>query len=113
MERQLNSLYYLVDTEKNLKDSGIIAGGFLKSKKLKTMNPMDFKNSIDLRESKTITINAGLLGLKKIKKVKLFPKHYTYGVDFKIDIGEDKQKANVVILKEEKFKKQYLVISVR
>jgi len=113
MERQLNSLYYLVDTEKNLKDSGIIAGGFLKSKKLKTMNPMDFKDSIDLRESKTININAGLLGLTKIKKVMFFPKHYTYGVDFKIDIGEDKQKANVVILKEEKFKKQYLVISVR
>ena len=83
MEQQLNSLYYLVDTQKNLRDSGIIAGGFLKRKKLKTMNPMDFKNSIDLRVSKTININAGLLGLKKIKKVMLFPKHYTNGVDFK------------------------------
>lgn len=113
MEKKLNSLYYLVDTEKNLRDSGIIAGGFLKRKKLITMNPMDFKNSIDLRVSKTININAGLLGLKKIKKVMLYPKHYTDGVDFKIDIGQDKQKANVVILKEEKFKKQYLVISVR
>ncbi|MGD2089623.1 MAG: hypothetical protein PVH61_25835 [Candidatus Aminicenantes bacterium] len=113
MERQLNSLYYLVDTEKNLKDSGIIAGGFLRSKKLKAVNPMDFKNSIDLRVSKTININAALLDLKKIKKIRLFPKHYTDGVDFKIDIGEDQQEANVVILKEEKFKKQYLVISVR
>jgi hypothetical protein len=113
MEQQLNSLYYLVDKEKNLIDSGIIAGGFLKRKNLKTMNPMDFKNSIDLRVSKTININAGLLGLKKIKKVMLFPKHYTNGVDFKIDIGQDKQEANVVILKEEKFKKQWLVISVQ
>jgi hypothetical protein len=113
MERQLNSLYYLVDTEKNLRDSGILSGGFLKRKKLKTMNPTDYKDSIDLRASKTININAGLLGLKKIKKVMLFPKHYTDGVDFKIDIGEDKQEANVVILKEEKFKKQYLVISVQ
>jgi hypothetical protein len=113
MERQLNSLYYLVDTEKNLIDSEIIAGGFLKRKKLKAMNPTDFKNSIDLRVSKTININAGLLGIRKIKKVLLFPKHYTNGVDFKIDIGQDKQEANVVILKEEKFKKQYLVISVR
>jgi hypothetical protein len=113
MEQQLNSLYYLVDTEKNLIDSGIIAGGFLKRKKIKTMNPMDFKNSIDLRLSKTININAGLLGLKKIKKIMLFPKHYTNGVDLKIDIGKDKQEANVVILKEEKFKKQCLVISVR
>lgn len=113
MEKQLNSLYYLVDTKKNLIDSGIIAGGFLKSKKLKTINPKDYKDSIDLRMSKTIKINAGLLGLKKIKKVMLFPKHYTDGVDFKIDIGQDKQKANVVILKEEKFKKQYLVISVQ
>jgi hypothetical protein len=113
MEQQLNSLYYLVDTKKNLKDSGIISGGFLKSKKLKTMDPMDYKNSIDLRVSKTININAGLLGLKKIKKVLLFPKHYINGVDFKIDIGQDKQEANVVILKEEKFKKQYLVVSVQ
>jgi len=113
LEQQVNSLYYLVDTEKNLIDSGIIAGGFLKRKNLKTMNPMDFKNSIDLRVSKTININAGLLGLKKIKKVMLFPKHYTNGVDFKIDIGQDKQEANVVILKEEKFKKQCLVISVQ
>lgn len=113
MEQQLNSLYYLVDKEKNLIDSGIIAGGFLKRKNLKTMNPMDFKNSIDLRVSKTININAGRLGLKKIKKVMLFPKHYTNGVDFKIDIGQDKQEANVVILKEEKFKKQWLVISVQ
>jgi hypothetical protein len=113
MEKQLNSLYYLVDTKKNLIDSGVIAGGFLKSKKLKTMNPKDYKDSIDLRASKTIKINAGLLGLKKIKKVLLFPKHYTDGVDFKIDITQDKQEANVVILKEEKFKKQYLVISVQ
>lgn len=113
MEQQLNSLYYLVDTKKNLIDSGIIAGGFLKSKKLKKMNPMDFKDSIDLRVSKSININAGLLGLRKIKKVLLFPKHYTNGVDFKIDISQDKQEANVVILKEAKFKKQYLVISVQ
>jgi len=113
MEKQINSLYYVVDTEKNLIDSEIIAGGFLKRKKLKTMNPTDFKNSIDLRVSKTININAGLLGIRKIKKVLLFPKHYTNGIDFKIDIGQDKQEANVVILKEEKFKKQYLVISVR
>ena len=113
MEQQLNSLYYLVDTEKNLRDSGIIAGGFLKRKKLKVMNPMDFKNSIDLRVSKTININAGLLGLKKIKKVMLFPKHYKKGVDFKIDIGQDKQEANIIILKEEKFKRQSLIISVQ
>ena len=113
MEQQLNSLYYLVDTEKNLIESRIIAGGFLKRKKLKTMNPMDFKNSIDLRMSKTININAGLLGLKKIKKVMLFPKHYKKGVDFKIDIGQDKQEANIIILKEEKFKKQSLIISVQ
>jgi hypothetical protein len=113
MEQQLNSLYYLVDTEKNLIDSGVIAGGFLKRKKLKTLNPTDFKNSIDLRVSKTININAGLLGLKKIKKVMLFPKHYRNDVDFKIDIGQDKQEANVVILKEEKFKKQCLIISVQ
>jgi len=113
MERQLNSLYYLVDTEKNLMDSNIISGGFLKRKKLKTMDPTDFKSSIDLRASKTININAGLLGLKKIKKVMLFPKHYIDDVDFKIDIGEDKQEAKLVILKEEKFKKQCLVISVQ
>jgi len=113
LEQQLNSLYYLVDTEKNLINSGIIAGGFLKRKSLKTMNPMDLKNSIDLRMSKTININASLLGLKKIRKVMLFPKHYTNGIDFKIDIGQDKQEANVVILKEEKFKKQCLVISVQ
>lgn len=113
MELQLNSLYYLVDTKKNLIDSGIITGGFLKRKKLKTMNPTDFKDSIDLRVSKTININAGLLGLKKIKKVMLFPKYYTNGVDFKIDIGQDKQEANVVVLKEEKFRKQCLVIAVQ
>ncbi len=113
MEQQLNSLFFLVDTEKNLTDSGIIAGGFLKRKNLKTMNPMDFKNSIDLRMSKTININAGPLGLNKIKKIILFPKHYINGVDFKIDIRQDKIEANVVILKIEKFKKQYLVISVQ
>ena len=113
MEQQLNSLYYLVDTEKNLIDSGILAGGFLKRKKLKTMNPMDFKNIIGFFMSKTININAGLLGLKKIKKVMLFPKHYNESVDFKIDIGQDKQEANIVILKEEKFKKQSLIISVQ
>jgi len=113
MERQLNSLYYLADTEKNLRDSGIIAGGFLKRKKLKTMDPADFKNSIDLRESKTININAGVLGLRKIRRVMLFPKHYTAGVDFKIDIDQNRQEANIVILKEEKFKKQSLIISVK
>jgi hypothetical protein len=114
MEQQLNSLYYLVDTEKNLKKSGIISGGFLRSKKLKTI-PGDLKNSIDLRENKTIKVNAGLLGLEKIKKVKVFPEHINIinGLHYQINIGQDKQEAAIVILKEENFKNHLLVISVK
>jgi len=113
LEQQLNSLYYLVDTEINLKKSGIIYGGFLKPDKRIAMNPIDFRSSIDLRENKNINIYADQLGLKKIKKVIVFPTYYTKGLDFKIEISQDKQESVVTILKEEKFKKQFLVIAVQ
>lgn len=113
LNEQVNSLFYLLDVQQNLKKKGIIKGGFLKSTKLKKVSPEYFTTSIDLRAGSEIAISAENMGLKKIKSVTLFPKFYKEGTDYKITIAPDKQTAAVTFLDISKFKNERIVISVR
>jgi len=112
LSEEVNSLYYLADTEKNLKDKDILKGGFLKSTKLKDVSPEHFKSSTDLRTNPQITITASELGIDKIKSISIFPKFYNEGTDYRINIAVDKATATIIILTPEKFKGERLVISV-
>jgi DNA repair exonuclease SbcCD ATPase subunit len=113
LNEQVNSLFYLLDVQRNLKKKGIIKGGFLKSPKLRKVAPEYFTTSIDLRAESEIAIAAQDMGLKKIKNVTLYPKFYKNGTDYKISIAPDKQTAAVTFLDIAKFKNERVVISVK
>ena len=108
----LNSLYVIIDLKKNLIKNEILKGGFLRSTKLEKMPMEDFKQTIDLRETNTIEIFAEKLGLSKIRKIRLYPKHHKMGVDYKIEIKTNKQTGTLTILNREKFKNGRVIICV-
>ncbi len=110
---EVNSLSYLLDSQDNLKKKGVLKGGFLKSTKLRDVSPEYFTTSIDMRTQTQIVFSAADLGLRKIKKVILFPKFYNEGTDYKIEMSGDNQTAIVTILDTLKFKNERIVISVK
>lgn len=114
MQREINSLFYMVDLEVNLLKRGIIGIRFLGlgSPKLKEILPEDFDQKIDLRRKKIIEIHANQFKLSKIKKVTLHPRFYKRDTDYKVEIEENNQKAILTILAIEKFKRERVVISV-
>jgi flagellar basal body-associated protein FliL len=110
---EVNSLFYLLDSQDNLKKKSVLKGGFLKSTKLRDVSPEYFSTSIDMRTQTQIVFSAPDLGLRKIKKVTLYPKFYNEGTDYKIEMSGDNQTAIVTILDTIKFKNERIVISVR
>ncbi|MGD2088714.1 MAG: hypothetical protein PVH61_21225 [Candidatus Aminicenantes bacterium] len=110
---EVNSLSYLLDSQSNLKKKGVLKGGFLKSTKLRDVSPEYFTTSIDMRTQTQIVFSAKDLGLRKIKKVILYPKFYNEGTDYKIEMSGDNQTAIVTILDTVKFKNERIVISAR
>ncbi len=113
LNEQVNSLFYLMDSQRSLKKKGILKGGFLKSTKLKDVSPEHFTATLDLRLDNQIIISAAEMGIRKIKKVIVFPKFYRVGTDFKVEIAHDKKSAQLTILDTEKFKNERVVISVK
>ena len=113
LNQQVHSLFYLLDTQQNLKKKGILKGGFLKSTKLRDVSPEYFSMSVDLRSQNQILISASEMGIRKIKSVTLFPKFYKQGTDYQVEIDPDKQNAAVTILDTAKLKNERVVISVR
>ncbi len=115
MEKSLNSLFYMVDLEKNLLEKGIIKSGFLGlgAPKLKEISPEYFDQKIDLRYQKVIKIHAPTFKLSKIKRVTLHPRFYKRGADYEVKIEEDKQDAAVTILAVDKFRSERIVISIK
>lgn len=114
MKESLNSLFYIVDLEKNLLEKGIIKSGFLGlgSPKLKEISLEHFDQKIDLRNETVIKIRATTFSLSKIKRVTLHPRFYKRGSDYEIKIEEDKQEAAITILAVNKFRSERIIISV-
>jgi predicted nucleic acid-binding Zn-ribbon protein len=110
---EVNSLFYLLDSQTNLKKKGVLKSGFLKSTKLRDVSPEYFTTSIDMRTQTQIVIPAEDFGIKKIKKVVLYPKFYNQGTDYKIEMSGDNKTAIVSILDTTKFKNERIVISVK
>lgn len=113
LNEQVNSLFFLVGSQRDLKDKGILKGGFLKSTKLKDVSPEHFTKSMDLRTENQIVISAEELGLRKIKKVIVYPGFYKEGTDYKVEIAPDKMSAALTILDTAKFKNERMVISIK
>lgn len=113
LNEQVNSLFYLMDSERSLKKKGILKGGFLKSTKLKDVSPEHFTSSVDLRYGTQIAVSASELGLGKIKSITIYPKFLKKGTDYNVRIDGDKQNAAVTIMNAAKLKNERIVISVK
>lgn len=111
-QKQINSLYYHLDTKKNLVKKRILKQGFLQPTKLKDVSPGDFKRSIDLRKTDTIVFSAADFKLKRIKKVLLYPRFYKDGLEYTITLSKDKQTASLTVVDKAKLKNERVVISV-
>ncbi len=112
MQTAINSVSYLLDIKKNLLSKKIIKGGFLRSPRLKNVSPELFENSLDMRESNAIEIQAKQFELKKIKKIVVYPKFYKKDIDYEITIDETGQYAIIKMISVDKFKNDRIVISV-
>jgi predicted nuclease with TOPRIM domain len=113
LKDQANSLFYLVDSEKNLKTSEILKKSFLKSMKFIAPTSEHYNKSIDLRSQNSISIFASEFSIGKIKSVELYPNLFKRGTDYTIYIAPDKQTASVVFLEPAEFKNKQLVIAVK
>jgi hypothetical protein len=113
MQTTVNSLFYLLDLERNLKKKGILKKKFLKSAKIKKTSPEYFTMSIDLRSENAIPIAASTIGVSRIKSITIYPKFYKKEIDYKVMIDPDKQNATVTFLNPDKFKSERLIISIK
>ncbi len=111
-QKRINSLYYHLDSERNLKKKGLLKSGFLKAPTLEDISPEHFKKAIDLRKNNTITFSAADLEMKKIKKILVYPRFYKEGRDYKITVAEDRETAVLTVLDKEKLKNKRVVISI-
>lgn len=112
MQDQINSLFFLVGLKKDLKESHVLKGGFLRSTKLDNADPSLFKESIDLRHSQQIVLFANSLNLSHFNKVSVFPTFYIEDVDYKVSFEEEGQKVIIDVLKPEKMKAERIVIAI-
>ena len=69
IQTRLNSLYYVIDLKKKLKEKGILKGGFLAVTKVADLSPVHFNQSIDLRNRTGIIISAREHNLNRINKI--------------------------------------------
>jgi len=113
MQQTVNSIFYLLDTQSNLKKNKILKGGFLRATKLQDVSPEHFTMTIDLRNGNQIPVSATELNIDKIRSITFFPKFYKQGEDYNITIAPDKLTASVTLLKAEKFKNERVVIAVK
>lgn len=112
-QKKLNSLFYRVDRRDQLKEAGILKGGFLASTKLSDFSPKHFDRSIDLREGQTIVITAKSLEMDSISGIDVFPRFYQEGEDYSITMLKNSKSALVKLLSAEKMKNERMVISVK
>lgn len=113
LNRQMNSMHYRLDSQKNLKKNGILKTGFLSSPKLTDVSPETFDRSLDLTAEDQLTISAQDLGVQKIKDVVLYPGNYKKGKSYKVMITRDKKYALLTLLDTTKFKSERVVIAVK
>lgn len=112
-EKRLNSVYYHVDTYISLKNKKIIDRVLFGRPQLKQFNSVSFDSIIDLREADSIIISAKELGLDKLKKVYVMPRHFIELKDYKIEITADGQQAIVYIINPAKFQMSKVLIAIK
>ncbi|MFZ5433260.1 MAG: hypothetical protein ACOZB3_05745 [Calditrichota bacterium] len=112
LDRELNTVRYVVSTFKDLDKQGIIKKPAVGKWGTDDINKMQNPSDLDLRAENQITISAASLGMGRISKILLFPRSYADGSDYSIVISEDRQSATVVFQKPDRFRLAKLAIAV-
>ena len=113
LNQKVNSLFYLLDLQKNLKKKGILKSRFLKGVRLNDVSPDHFIQTLNLSQNDQMVITATDLGVKKIKDVVLYPKYYKKGKSYKVLITPNKKHALLTLTDTAKFKSERVVIAVK
>lgn len=101
LAEQQNSLFYEADLDDRLRARGV----------LRTFNRVDsiadvkFKDSLDLRNSKSITLKPSQFGIAEIKDVRIVPAYIQEGRDVGVNFGDDGT-VEVTVLNEAALKGQ-------
>ena len=112
-ERRLNSVFYHVDSYKQLKKNGIVGRVLFGKPELKHFNAVEFDKSIDLRNMDSITFSAEEAELDAIKNVYVMPRSFVKDTDYKIDYAPDGSSAVMYIINPEKFRMSRVLLAVR
>jgi hypothetical protein len=110
LARLENSLFYHADTERALKDQGVLTSF---TKKVRDVSGVQFDESLDLRETTTITLMPSTYGLTQIRDVRILPEIYQEGRDFTVETAEDRSSARITILAPDMFRGKEVLLAVR
>lgn len=113
LSSRIRSMYYRLDSQKNLKKAGVLKSGFLKSAKMQDIGQDHFDRALDLSKECEMVISASDLGVGKIKDVVLYPRFHKKGSSYKVFITPNKKHALLTLLDKAKFESERVVIAVR
>ncbi len=108
LERQRNSLFYQADLAEHLKSKGVLDG----VTELEDITNLKFDSSLDLRQSKSITLKPSQFGIAKIRDIWILPSYLREGRDVGVRFGDDGT-VEVTILNEAALKGQKVLFVVR
>ncbi|MBU1707209.1 hypothetical protein KKB28_04765 [bacterium] len=109
---QLNSVVYRVGTFANFQKQGVLHKRALGKWRTAELENMTNTKSVDLRQTQEIIFLSGEAGLTKISKAILFPRYFTEGTDYRIEIAPDKKSGKIIFLKPERFQFAKIVVAV-
>jgi chromosome segregation ATPase len=104
-----NSMYYYANSQQALAEQGVLSR-FMKN--LKDVKGISYDESLDLRQSTSINLEAQPYGLTEIKDVAIWPEIYQAGRDYTVEVADDGQSARVEIIDKNMFKKQRVLIAL-
>jgi len=109
LSKTQNSMYYYANSTVALAEQGVLSR-FMKN--LKDVKGITYDESLDLRQTTSINLQAQPYGLKEIRDVAIWPEIYQAGRDYTVEVAEDGQTARVEIIDKNMFKKQRVLIAL-
>jgi len=104
-----NSLFYHAETQRSLKDRGVLSSVLARVKDVKGV---DYNEALDLRNATSIALDPGTFGLTRIREVRLLPSIYQEGRDFTVETSEETGTARLVILDPDLFRGREVLLAV-
>jgi hypothetical protein len=101
------SAHYVAGTKKQLRDRGVITGGFLRGTRVRRLDRLD---ALDLTQSHEIVLRASEHDLARIRKVRLLPDGFERGQDYDVHLLRNGSAARVAFLDVDKFQRATFVV---